>query len=195
MHKLGFSRVLTAALEETQRSYREATSAFEYKECISHFRSFLEDLHKKACVLVHAKRGGTSLYRLISDMGVHPLAAEREYARLMRNMNIEYGLMFRTGGFGQSANLRTVGQEQSRISNSVKTLIQTSAEVAKRKRVTNRNRKQGQRTTSLAPWGTHENSCCTLIEPMSSAQMTSAFYPDGPESALTALVSDPLCSR
>ena len=38
----------------------------------------------------------TSLYRLISDMGVHPLVAEREHARLMRNMNIEYGLLFLT---------------------------------------------------------------------------------------------------
>jgi hypothetical protein len=36
----------------------------------------------------------TSLYRLVSDTGVHPLVAEREYARLMRNMSIEYGLLF-----------------------------------------------------------------------------------------------------
>jgi len=123
LRKLGFSGVLVAALEQTERSYREASNAFEYKECMSHLRSFLEDLHKEACVLVHARRGGvlpvtwgkaiaylatenvitkteeefvTSLYRLVSDMGVHPLVAEREYARLMRNMNIEYGLLFLT---------------------------------------------------------------------------------------------------
>jgi hypothetical protein len=29
----------------------------------------------------------------MSDAGVHPLIAEREYARLMRNMSIEYGLL------------------------------------------------------------------------------------------------------
>jgi len=38
----------------------------------------------------------TSLYALVSDTGVHPLVAEREYARLVRNMNIEYGLLFLT---------------------------------------------------------------------------------------------------
>jgi hypothetical protein len=32
-------------------------------------------------------------YTLMSDAGVHPLIAEREYARLMRNMSIEYGLL------------------------------------------------------------------------------------------------------
>jgi len=32
----------------------------------------------------------------MSDTGVHPLIAEREYARLMRNMSIEYGLLLLT---------------------------------------------------------------------------------------------------
>jgi hypothetical protein len=121
LEKLRFSRLLVASLEQAERSYREASNAFEYKECMSHLRSFLEDLHKEACVLVHARRGDvlpaswgkaiaylvkegvitkseeefvTSLYRLVSDTGVHPLVAEREYARLMRNMSIEYGLLF-----------------------------------------------------------------------------------------------------
>ncbi len=35
-------------------------------------------------------------YTLMSDTGVHPLIAEREYARLMRNMSIEYGLLLLT---------------------------------------------------------------------------------------------------
>ena len=35
-------------------------------------------------------------YALTSDTGVHPLVAEREYARLMRNMTIEYGLLLLT---------------------------------------------------------------------------------------------------
>ena len=90
---------------------------------MAHLRSFLENLHKEACVLVHTRRGGilpptwgkaigylvqegvltkteeafvTSLYALVSDTGVHPLVSEREYARLVRNMNIEYGLLFLT---------------------------------------------------------------------------------------------------
>jgi hypothetical protein len=32
----------------------------------------------------------------MSDTSVHPLAAEREYARLLRNVVIEYGVMFLT---------------------------------------------------------------------------------------------------
>jgi hypothetical protein len=81
----------------------------------------LEGLHEQACKPVAAKAGtiapkrwgkstemlrnnailslneeslAASLYTLISDEGVHPLIAEREYARLLRNMVIEYGLMF-----------------------------------------------------------------------------------------------------
>lgn len=123
LKRLGFSRLLIASLEEAERAYREATTAFEYKECMAHLRSFLENIHKEACVLVRAKRGGllpsswgraigylvqegvltkteeafvTSLYTLVSDTGVHPLVAEREYARLVRNMDIEYGLLFLT---------------------------------------------------------------------------------------------------
>lgn len=123
LHHLAFSRLLIASLEQAEKSYREASSTFEYKECMAHLRSFLENLHKEACVLVHSKRGGTlpstwgkavaylvqegvltkteeafvtSLYTLLSDTGVHPLVAEREYARLVRNMNIEYGLLFLT---------------------------------------------------------------------------------------------------
>jgi len=36
------------------------------------------------------------LYTLLSHEGVHPLIAEKEFARLLRNMVIEYGLMFLT---------------------------------------------------------------------------------------------------
>jgi len=38
----------------------------------------------------------TALYTLMSDDGVHALGTEREYARLLRNMVIEYGVMFLT---------------------------------------------------------------------------------------------------
>jgi hypothetical protein len=33
---------------------------------------------------------------MISDTSVHPLVTEREYARLMRNLSIEYGLLLLT---------------------------------------------------------------------------------------------------
>lgn len=36
----------------------------------------------------------TSLYTLVSDEAIHPTVAQREYARIRRNMIIEYGLMF-----------------------------------------------------------------------------------------------------
>jgi hypothetical protein len=36
----------------------------------------------------------TGLYTFISDEAVHPLIAAKEYARLARNMVIEYGLLF-----------------------------------------------------------------------------------------------------
>jgi hypothetical protein len=38
----------------------------------------------------------TSLYTLVSDEAIHPLIAEREYARLFRNVVIEYCLLFLT---------------------------------------------------------------------------------------------------
>ena len=34
-----------------------------------------------------------SVYTIISDEAVHPLVAEREYARLFRNVIIEYALL------------------------------------------------------------------------------------------------------
>ncbi len=36
----------------------------------------------------------TSLYTLVSDEAIHPTVAQREYARIRRNMIIEYGLLF-----------------------------------------------------------------------------------------------------
>ncbi len=36
------------------------------------------------------------LYAVLSDEGVHPLISDQEFARLSRNMVIEYGLMFLT---------------------------------------------------------------------------------------------------
>jgi hypothetical protein len=48
-------------------------------------------------ILVKAQEQfAAALFTLMSDTGIHPLIAEREYARLMRNMSIEYGLLLLT---------------------------------------------------------------------------------------------------
>jgi hypothetical protein len=121
LKRLGFSGPLSQALNVAEQDFRASATPFELKNCLAHLRSFLEELHEQACSPVAAKAGTTapkkwgkttemlrntevlsvqeerfaaSLYTLISDEGVHPLIAEQEYARLLRNMVIEYGLMF-----------------------------------------------------------------------------------------------------
>lgn len=118
---LGFEPNLKLAIEEAEREYRDNSTVFELKNCFTHLRSFLERLHRdsaKAIATAHGesvvdkwgvatdylcKKGifvkkheefVTSLYTLISDTSVHPLTAEREYARLLRTVVIEYGVMF-----------------------------------------------------------------------------------------------------
>ena len=83
----------------------------------------MEQLHVQACEAAHKRFGGSlpskwgealrylldnavltkpeelfasQFYSLMSDTGVHALIAEREYARLMRNIGIEYGLLLLT---------------------------------------------------------------------------------------------------
>ncbi len=121
--KLGFSNDMIKALNAAENDYRSTTNPFELKSCLGHIRSFLEHLHREAARSVAAAAGNTvvdrwgdatvylqrqgyftkqheafitSLYTLISDASVHPLGAEREYARLLRNVVIEYGVMFLT---------------------------------------------------------------------------------------------------
>jgi len=116
LEKLGFTQVLIESLNEAERLYRAASTPFELKSCMGHLRSFLENLHLHGCAALHKKLGGklptnwggalqylrdhnvltlkeeqfaAQFYALTSDTGVHPLVAEREYARLMRNMTIE----------------------------------------------------------------------------------------------------------
>jgi hypothetical protein len=88
---------------------------------MSHLRSFLEQLHAQACAAIatdttpmteYNKWGLTiaflkkhdylspqeeklvaGIHAIMSEDGVHPLIAEREYVRLVRNMVIEYGLL------------------------------------------------------------------------------------------------------
>ena len=118
--KLGFSNDMIEVLNAAERDYRSATDRFELKSCLGHLRSFLEQLHWQAAKGIGVtglnadKKWGSatgllrkkgyltkqheafvvSLYALFSDEGVHPLGADREYARLLRNVVIEYGVMF-----------------------------------------------------------------------------------------------------
>jgi hypothetical protein len=121
--KLGFSDDMVRALNAAESDYKSTATAFELKNCLSHLRSFLEHLHREAAKSIAAAASDTvvdrwgdatiylrqqgyftmqhekfsaSLYTLLSDESVHPLTAEREYARLMRNVVIEYGVMFLT---------------------------------------------------------------------------------------------------
>jgi hypothetical protein len=121
--KLGFSSDMIKTLNAAENDYRSTTNPFELKSCLGHIRSFLEHLHRQAAKSIAATAGNTvvdrwgsatiylaeqgyytkqhetfvtSLYTLISDASVHPLGAEREYARLLRNVVIEYGVMFLT---------------------------------------------------------------------------------------------------
>ncbi len=120
---LGFSNDMIKTLNAAENDYRSTTNPFELKSCLGHIRSFLEHLHREAAKSIAAAAGNTvvdrwgdatiylrqqgyftkqheafitSLYTLISDASVHPLGAEREYARLLRNVVIEYGVMFLT---------------------------------------------------------------------------------------------------
>jgi hypothetical protein len=123
LEKLGFTQLLIQSLDEAERLYRMAATPFDLKNSMGHLRSFMEQLHLQACALAHRKFGGSQpskwgeanqylrdhdvlttkeqqfviqFYALMSDTSVHPLVAEREYARLMRNMSIEYGLLLLT---------------------------------------------------------------------------------------------------
>jgi hypothetical protein len=124
IESLGFNPTLTQSLNEAEKNYRANATGFELKDCMSHLRSFVEQLHIDACepvadsigepkppkkwgkAIAFLRTNGilsvqeemfiTSLYTLISDEGIHPLIAEREYVRIRRNMVVEYGLMFLT---------------------------------------------------------------------------------------------------
>ncbi|MBZ5524312.1 MAG: hypothetical protein LAP21_18910 [Acidobacteriia bacterium] len=121
--KLGFSAEMVKTLNAAESDYKSTANAFELKNCLGHLRSFLEHLHRESVKSI-AKAAGqtvvdrwgdatlylrqqgfftkqhetfvTSLYTLLSDESIHPLTAEKEYARLLRNVVIEYGVMFLT---------------------------------------------------------------------------------------------------
>ena len=121
IESLGFDPVLTASLQKAEDLYRNTADAFDLKSCIGHLRSFYEHVHIQAAATFAAqkqesvkdefdpsvtllKNDGTltwqqerfarGLYTLLSSEGVHSLTSEREFARMLRNMVIEYHLMF-----------------------------------------------------------------------------------------------------
>ena len=121
--KLGFSDDMVKTLNAAEADYKSTASVFELKSCLGHLRSFLEHLHREsaksmatAAKLTFVDRWGdaisflrqqgiftkqheafvAALYTLLSDTSVHPLTADREYARLLRNVVIEYGVIFLT---------------------------------------------------------------------------------------------------
>jgi len=123
LSNLGFSADMIKALNAAESDYKSTATAFELKNCLGHLRSFIEHLHRESAKAVAQASGQTiidrwgdatlylrqqgffskqhenfvtSLYTLLSDESVHPLTAEREYARLLRNVVIEYGVMFLT---------------------------------------------------------------------------------------------------
>jgi hypothetical protein len=121
--KLGFSGDMVKSLNAAESDYKSTATPFELKNCLSHLRSFLEHLHRESVRAIASSIGDpvvdkwsdataylrkqgyftipqekfvASLYGLLSDESVHPLTADREYARLLRNVVIEYGVMFLT---------------------------------------------------------------------------------------------------
>jgi hypothetical protein len=56
----------------------------------------LQYLRDHDVLTVKEEQFAAQLYALMGDTSVHPLVAEREYARLMRNISIEYGLLLLT---------------------------------------------------------------------------------------------------
>ncbi len=121
LDSLGFNPLLAASLARAEQQYSAASAPFDWKECLGHIRSFYEHMNIDAGQAIAKSMGRTvvdqwdptltflrnskffteqqdkfarGLYALLSDEGVHPLIAEKEFARLLRNMVIEYGLMF-----------------------------------------------------------------------------------------------------
>ncbi len=120
---LGFSEEMIGSLNEAEKYYRDTSTEFELKNCLGQIRTFYEHIHLKAAASLARSLNTTvvaewnpvmtffenkgfltpqqakfarGLFTLLSDEGVHALIAEREFARLLRNMVIEYGLMFLT---------------------------------------------------------------------------------------------------
>jgi hypothetical protein len=130
--KLGFSAAMMQTLNEAEKYYRDSASPFELKSSLTHLRGFIEHLHLEAArhiaktipgstndwntstaflrnhgyITDQQEKFARGVYTLISDAGVHPLMSERVFARLLRNVVIEYGYMFLTIMDGRGVDLR-----------------------------------------------------------------------------------------
>lgn len=120
INRLGFSTNLVRSLDHAEKLYRDGTSPFDFKACMGDLRSFMENLHVESAarkgrppqpgsprewgestrflreqgILTQQEENfAASLYTLMSDQAIHRLFAEREHARVSRNVAIEYGLL------------------------------------------------------------------------------------------------------
>ncbi|MGB8478294.1 MAG: hypothetical protein WCE63_05570 [Acidobacteriaceae bacterium] len=142
---LGFDPLLQEALDRAEKEFRDDATGFELKTCMSHLRSFLEQLHAQACAAIATEKTPVTEYNkwgltiaflkkheyissqeekfvsgihaIMSEDGVHPLIAEREYVRLLRNVVIEYGLLLMSildkKGIKIAAPTAIIGEEMS----------------------------------------------------------------------------------
>jgi DNA-dependent RNA polymerase auxiliary subunit epsilon len=123
MSRLGFGVELVKSLEHAEAEYRKADSTFDFKTCADHNRSFFDVLLWEAATKVAAikkeplnarqsvasevrnylKSSGffserlhklsEAFYQFASEQSTHTLTAGREVARIVRNVNIELGLL------------------------------------------------------------------------------------------------------
>jgi hypothetical protein len=131
--RLGFSPDMMRALNEAEKDFRDSASPFELKNCLTHMRGFIEHLHLEAAqhiakttlgsahdwdtstsflrkhdyITAQQEKFARGIYALISDEGVHPLMSEPVFARVLRNVIIEYGFMFLTIMNGKGLKLTT----------------------------------------------------------------------------------------
>lgn len=115
--EIGFSKDLSEALMKIEEYYKESKDSFDWSSGISFIRNFLEDLQKKILEKVEqltekrndqgkwsfvaeklqmGESGGQFLngfWRFVNSQGAHRLRSEREYYRLVKNMNIEVSLL------------------------------------------------------------------------------------------------------
>lgn len=121
--KFGFGKELIESLEHAENEYRKADSKFDFKTAVDHNRSFLEVLlWETAGKVANIRKENLTarqkypvevrdylwssgflsdrfhklceaFYHFASEQSTHQLASGRETARVVRNMNIELGLL------------------------------------------------------------------------------------------------------
>jgi hypothetical protein len=121
--RLGFPEKLVESLEYAESEYSKAENEFDFKTSADHNRSFFDallwEIANKAAMLrretlgAHQKRAHEvrdylksvgflsdrlqklceAFYQFASEQSTHRLSSGREVARIVRNMNIELGLL------------------------------------------------------------------------------------------------------